>query len=132
MCSIIVKKKQPQTNPIEVKHLKELKLTELWCVVKAHFFVGFINVHQGCVTEIWRHFPERFQPLTLFSAASLLPEEAPAVAVAFGEVLMLDLLWDQFAVSAAVAVNLFEVRNVGSGSACWRTIRHMSTTATHS
>lgn len=68
----------------------------------------------------------------VFSASFLLPEEAPAVAVAFGEVKLLDLLWDQFAVSAVMPVSLLEVREVGSGSAYWHTNRHMSTTATHS
>lgn len=79
----------------------------LCCIVRTRFFVSFINMHQGCVTEIRRPFPERFWPLMLFSAVSLLPEEAPAVAVAFGEVILLDLLWDQFAISAVMAVSLF-------------------------
>lgn len=55
----------------------------------------------------------------LFSASFLLPEEAPAVAVAFVEVKLLDLLWDQFAGSAVMAGSLLEVKKVVSGSACW-------------
>ncbi|GAA6098354.1 uncharacterized [Tachysurus ichikawai] len=105
---------------------------DLYCTIKSSFFVSFINVHQESVTEIWRPFPERFRPLTLFSVASLLPEEAPAVAVAFEKVVLLDLNRDQFVVCVVTSVSLFQVEEVGSGSACWRTNRHMSTTATHS
>lgn len=115
----------------QLKSIIIRKLIELCCVVRARFFVSFIYVYQGCVTEIWRPIPERFRPLTLFSASFLLPKEAPAVAVAFGEVKLLNLLWDQFAVSALMAVSSLEVSKVGRGSACWRTNRHMSTTATH-
>lgn len=79
----------------------------------------FIYVDQECVTEIQRPFPERFRSPMLFSASFLLPEEAPAVAVAFVEVKLLNLLWDQFAGSVVMAGSLLEVRKVVSGSACW-------------